>query len=129
MFDAEYFTDLLNETLLLTQELKTDKDQEKLDKRKSNILALKCMTDEIDDNSLRIETIKRLENIFQENIFSGEEKQKVSRRDTCSNEPLERVDLEKDLLKYVKELKNKAEEFNEEIKNDEEVVKKMSDSL
>lgn len=118
MFDAEYFTELLNETLAMFDQLSRNYSEELSEKVDANALALSYLSEKIDDDETREVTKARLRRFFKEGA-------ETRRRD---RDPLpvdgEREALEEDLLGYARTLREKAEELGWKLREDEKIVEK-----
>lgn len=121
MFNHEYFKTLLNETSELIQNRHNHKNVEDIDAQiESNKIALKLITEDIEDINLKNEINKRLENF----LYTFDDLQ------IQSNKPVKiHKDIEKDILKSSITLKNKAQRFLDGLAFDKEILDKVSNKM
>ncbi|EQB62232.1 hypothetical protein NAPIS_ORF00194 [Vairimorpha apis BRL 01] len=118
MFNHEYFKNLLNETSELIQNKQNNKDIEDIDARiESNKIALKLITEDIEDSDLKNEINKRLENF----LYTFDDLKIQSSKPVQIHE-----DIENDILKSSIVLKNKAKRFLDGLVFDKEILNKVN---
>ncbi|WUR05030.1 uncharacterized protein VNE69_12015 [Vairimorpha necatrix] len=121
MFDSEYFSKLLNETISYIQNRDLHSDVEDLDTRiESNKLALRILTEDIQDRDLKDEVLNRLDNLYQETST-------VIYRDIIKDN--ENEDIEEDIYKSSKILKDKASRLYKDLIFDQAVLDRVSNKI
>nr|AAT12354.1 hypothetical protein [Antonospora locustae] len=121
MFDAAYFSELLNETMLLSESLSRKHCEETAERLEANVLALSYLAESIEDAEERAETKKKLA------LFSTAfELQTERRREVVASETDEgREALEGDLLEHARQLRQKANELGRKLREDDQVVERV----
>lgn len=133
MFDAEYFKELLNETTnLLASKPETNKSHadEMEMKIESNVAALKHLARKITDEDLKKNTLRRIDLLclepeeFEMNVFQKRgETVDVKKNDDNSDR------IEREILKYSKNLHNKARKLLENLELDSKILGEVSDKM
>ncbi|TBU05770.1 hypothetical protein CWI36_0581p0040 [Hamiltosporidium magnivora] len=142
MFDEALFKNLLNETSSLIKNLEESKDIEMEDRISCNVLALKVLANDIEDEDLKSSVLKKIESIYNTGIYmsdninneyqiKGDKETKIrekSKNDKeMANIEIKETDelrnrLETDLLNYSKLLNQKVKNFKTKIDEDTEVL-------
>ncbi|TBU00727.1 hypothetical protein CWI38_0935p0040 [Hamiltosporidium tvaerminnensis] len=142
MFDEALFKNLLNETSSLIKNLEESKDIEMEDRISCNVLALKVLANDIEDEDLKSSVLKKIESIYNTGIYmsdninneyqiKGDKETKIrekSKNDKeMANIEIRETDelrnrLETDLLNYSKLLNQKVKNFKTKIDEDTEVL-------
>ena len=122
MFDQEYFTKLLNQTVDYIQNKEKHKNVEDLDaKIESNKLALKIISEDIEDIDLKNKILQRLDNLY-DTYEIIELKQRTIKSDQYS-------DVEEDILKNTQILKDKAKRLYNGLIFDKDVLDRVSHKI
>jgi len=133
MFDAEYFKELLNETTALiankSEARKLDVDEMEI-RIESNIAALKYLAKEISDEELRKKTLERIDLLCLEP--EGFEMSTLQNRGRTvdvkkTDEHSDRI--ERDILKYSKNLHGKAKKLLESLEFDSKMLGNVTDKI
>ncbi|KAM0672504.1 hypothetical protein CWI42_100550 [Ordospora colligata] len=129
MFDSEYFKNLLNETTALisnkTEGTYSDDVEIQIE---SNIMALKHLANEISDKEVQSKMLKRIDMLCAEPAEF--EVSEVHQRITGVNKSNEYSDrIEKDILKYSRQLHGKAKKFLDSVRLDGNVLDEVTDKM
>jgi hypothetical protein len=132
MFDAEYFKDLLNETTaLMSSRAEESKPDEELNLRiESNISALKHLAKEISDEELQKKTLERIDMLcltpdnFELATTRSRERVVDVRK---SDEHADRI--ERDILKYSRDLARRSRRLLEGLQLDEKVLEDVTGKM
>lgn len=121
MFDADYFTDLLDKTVALSEKLATRHSREDAEIVKANAMALSCLAETIEDDDVRAQTRERLKSLFA--VDSAGAKAGTRAAADADDDGAKEI-LENDLFAYAKTLRRRAAAFREKLADDEKVVEK-----
>lgn len=132
MFDAEYFKELLNETtaLIANKSERNDTDSEAEVRIESNIAALKYLSRAITDEELRRKTLERIdllclepEDFEMSTLQSRDRIVEIKRSDEHSGR------IERDILRYSKDLHVKAKRLLDSLELDDKVLGDVTDRM
>lgn len=126
MFDAEYFAELLSETLAMSDELSKSHSESLAEKVDANALALSYLAEKIEDDETREATRTRLRRFFR---VDSSERTRTRARETETEDGPPRAMLEEDLLGYARKLREKAETLQKKLGEDEKVVEKAGEGF
>ena len=129
MFDAEYFTDLLEKTLSISESLSAQSEDNKKRELEANVLTLNYLVENIEDGKVREDAKRRLGSLLKGPVAADDEDKKDRRFNRKADSRKRSEALEGDLLEYARLLRRKAAEFSEKLNEDERVVEKTGEAF
>ncbi|KAH9410845.1 hypothetical protein HK407_10g16110 [Ordospora pajunii] len=129
MFDSEYFKNLLNETTALINKKAEGTCSDDADIQiESNIMTLKYLANDISDKDVQNKMLKRIDMLYAEPAEF--EVSEVHHRITGVNKSNEHSDrIERDILKYSRQLHGKAKRFLDSLRLDGSVLDEVTGKM